>query len=61
MEDEHHAIFDCKAYDFIRNDFRELLDENPTVKQILNPGSKEMAEDVGKLLKHIEDTRKSLL
>ena len=61
VEDEHHAIFDCKAYDFIRNDFRELLDENPTVKQILNPGSKEMAEDVGKLLKHIEDTRKSLL
>ena len=61
VEDEHHAIFECKAYDYIRNDFRELLDENPTVKQILNPRSKEMAEDVGKFIKHIEEERKSLL
>ena len=61
VEDEHHAIFDCKAYDYIRNDYRKMLSENPTVKKILNPGNKELAEDVGRFLKHIEDERKSLL
>ena len=61
VEDEHHAIFVCKAYDYIRNDFRKMLSENSTVKQILNPGNKELAEEVGRFLKHIEDERKSLL
>jgi hypothetical protein len=61
VEDEHHVIFNCRAYDNIRNGYRGLLVENPSVKQILNPRSKEMAESVGLFLKHIEDERKSLI
>ena len=39
----------------------ELLESYPTVKQILNPKDREMAEKVGKLLKLIEEERKLLL
>ena len=61
MEDEEHAIFNCRAYDTIRDSFRDLLQQYPTVKQILNPKDKETAEKVGSLLKLIEAERKSLL
>ena len=61
VEDEHHAIYLCRAYNTIRTDYRELLEIYPTVKQILNPQSKEMAEKVGMLLKLIEGERKSLI
>ena len=61
LEDEQHAIYVCRAYNNIRNDYRDMLELYPSVKQILNPQSKEMAEKVGKMLKLIEDERKSLL
>ena len=61
IEDEHHAIFQCTAYDTIREEFKNLLQENPTVKKILNPTNKEMAEKVGKYLKLIENRRKELI
>ena len=61
IEDEHHAIFDCTAYDTIREEFKDLLLENPTVNDILNPTTKEMATEVGKYLKQIEDRREQLL
>ena len=61
VEDEHHAIFDCKAYDVIRREHQELLHQNPTVKHILNPKTKDLANDVGRYLKLIEDERKSLV
>ena len=61
LEDEHHAIYVCRAYDGIRNDYRDMLEMYPSVKQLLNPQSQEMAEKVGRLLKLIEDERKSLL
>ena len=61
VEDEKHVIYDCRAYNTLRNDYTELLETYPTVKQILNPKDKEMAEKVGMLLKLIEDERKSLI
>ena len=61
IEDEEHAIFNCRAYDTIRINFGDLLERHPTVKQILNPADKETAEKVGLLLKLIEAERKSLL
>ena len=61
VEDEHHAIFDCKAYDTIRTEYQDMLREFPTVKDILNPKTKEMANDVGRFLKLIEAERKLLI
>ena len=61
IEDEEHAIFNCRAYDTIRINFGALLERHTTVKQILNPADKETAEKVGLLLKLIEAERKSLL
>ena len=61
LEDEHHAIFDCSAYVSIREQYEDLLRDNPSVNEILNPKSKEMATSVGTYLKLIEAERKSLL
>ena len=61
IEDEQHAIYHCKAYDNIRREYRELIEENPTVKKFLNPKNKEMANRVGSYLKLIEDERRSLV
>ena len=61
IEDEKHAIFDCKAYDSIRSNYKKMLEENPSVKHILNPKSRELADNVGMYLKLIENERKSLI
>ena len=61
VEDEQHAIYHCRAYNTIRNDYIEFLDLYPTVKQFLNPLNIEMAEKAGMLLKLIEEKRKSLI
>ena len=55
-----HAIFVCRAYCTIRNNYKKMLEENPSVKLILNPKKTEMANNVGMYLKLIEDERKSL-
>ena len=61
VEDEQHAIFDCSAYDSIREQFEDLLEEHPTVNNFLNPTTKETATEVGKYLKLLEERRKELL
>ena len=61
IEDETHAIFNCRAYNTIRNNLGDLLQRFSTTKQILNPPDKETAEKVGLFLKLIEAERKSLL
>ena len=57
VEDEQHVFFSCRAYNSIRTQFTTLLAENPTPRDLLNPTSKEMAEEVGLFLKLIEDQR----
>ncbi len=37
LEDENHAIFHCKAHDFIRVSFVEYLSENSSVMKFLDP------------------------
>ena len=61
IEDEIHAIFHCKAYIEIREQFNELLPSNPTIKEILNPADKNTAIKVGNLLKLIVKRRESLM
>ena len=61
IEDEHHAIFDCKAYNHIRDDYRTMLEDHPSIQHILNPKSEETATQVGMFLKLIEAERYSLL
>ena len=60
IEDETHAIFNCRAYNTIRNNLGDLLQRFSTTKQILNPPDKETAEKVGLFLKLIEAERKSM-
>ena len=61
IEDEHHAIFNCKAYNHIRDDYRTMLEDHPSIQHILNPKSEETATQVGMFLKLIEAERYSLL
>ena len=37
LEDEEHALYRCEAYEEIRSDNQELLEENQTLKELLNP------------------------
>ena len=60
VEDEEHVIFNCRAYNTIRTQFTELLEENRTIQDILNPRSKEMAEEVGLMIKLIEERRRDI-
>ena len=60
VEDEEHVIFNCRAYNTIRTQFAELLEENRTIQDILNPKSKEMAEQVGLMIKLIEEQRRDI-
>ena len=61
LEDEAHAIYDCCAYDSIRLDYMNLLQENATVKEFLNPRDLHMLITVGNFLKFIEEKRNLLL
>ena len=61
IEDESHVIFRCRAYEGQRNRFTSLLAENPDIKSLLNPQTKETATEVGKLLKAIEQLRNEIL
>ena len=60
VEDEEHALFNCEAYDSLRIGREELL-SNRSIKELLCPKDKDMAYNVGCLLKDIEERRKSLL
>ena len=57
VEDEPHILFRCSAYNSIRTQFIVLLEQNSTIHDLLNPTSREMAEEVGLFLKLIEDQR----
>ena len=61
LEDEEHALFHCDEYEEIRRNNRELLEENQTLKELLNPKDKETAYSLGCYLKEIEERRKSLV
>ena len=61
LEDEKHAIYVCDAYKEIRNNHKELLQANPSVKQLLNPKDKDTAYKLGCLLKQIEERRQALV
>ena len=60
LEDEEHVIFNCRAYENIRTQFSDLLEEHTTTRDILNPQNKETAERVGLMLKLIEDRRNDI-
>ena len=60
VEDEDHVIFNCRAYEDIRGQFTDLLERNPTTRDLLNPKSKEDAEKAGLILKLIEDKRNDI-
>ena len=61
LEDENHAIFICDAYKELRNDNKELLEANASVKDLLNPKDKDTAYKLGCFLKQIEERRQSLV
>ena len=59
VEDEVHALFDCKAYNNLRLGREDLLSTR-SIKDLLCPKDKDRAYGVGCLLKDIEEQRKSL-
>ena len=61
LEDENHAIFICDGYKELRNDNKELLEANASVKDLLNPKDKDTAYKLGCFLKQIEERRQSLV
>ena len=61
LEDEEHALFVCDAYQEIRTNYRQLLEHNTSVKELLNPKDNDAAYSLGCLLKEIEDRRQSLV
>ena len=61
LGDEEHAIFVCRAYTSIRTQFKDLLNENKSIRGVLNPKDRSTAEQVGLMLKLIEERRKKLL
>ena len=54
LEDEHHAIFICPSFDFIRQDHQTLLEKYSSVRAILNPSPEDIYE-VAKLLSEIDN------
>ena len=57
VEDESHALFDCRAHASIRDNYRELLNEYPSTAEILNP-KKEI--DIIRISKYIREIEKNM-
>ena len=55
MEDEKHALFTCKAHEWIRFQHRKILEKYTNVTDLLSPVSVEEAIAVAKYLKGIEN------
>ena len=60
IEDEHHAIFDCTAHNFIRTDYEEHININNTVAKMLNPQSHQEVKRVAEYLRKIEKNMEEL-
>ena len=58
LEDEHHAIFTCPSFDFIRQDHPNLLEKYSSVGAILNPCPGDIYE-VAKFLSEIDNVLKN--
>ena len=54
LEDEHHAIYACPSFTFIRQNFVDLLEKYPSVITILNPDPDDIY-DVASLLAEIDE------
>ena len=60
LEDENHALFLCRAHDWIRFQHRQTLEKYTNVTDILHPKSVEDANAIAKYLKDIEDNMAKL-
>ena len=60
VEDEHHAIYDCTAHNFIRPEYEDLLSTNNTVAKMLNPQSHQVVKLVAGYLRKIEQNMEDL-
>ena len=57
LEDETHALFICKANQFIRQQFQNLIIKYPSLETILNPSNIHDAEKIAKYIRDIEKNR----
>ena len=60
VEDEYHALYICRAHQFIRNKYSNLLNSQTSVGNLLNPQSIEMIKNVARYLEEIENNMKIL-
>ena len=57
VEDEHHAIFQCRLYNQVRSKFPHIFNKPQNVKSFLNPKSKDKLYDIANILLEIEKIR----
>ena len=55
-----HALFKCKAHEFIRYRYIEVLEKYESVGKLLNPQSLQDIRLLGKYLREIEGNMKKL-
>ena len=55
VEDEEHVLFECPAYQNIRNNNQTFFNDRSSVRMILNPDSQELVTVTGKILLKIEE------
>ena len=61
VEDESHAIFDCRAHRLIRDRYCNSLGlQSRDIKHLFNPGTVDDAKNLAAFLDEIEDNMKDL-
>ena len=61
VEDEAHALFECRAHRLIRDRYKHLFDgDNKEIQQLLNPTSVADAISLAVYLEEIEENMKEL-
>ena len=58
IDDERHALFECKAHRLVRQQYTELLQTHNDVMKMLNPTSIEEATKVANYFSAIEENMK---
>ena len=54
VEDENHALFECRLYNQVRLKYRHIFEIPHNVKSFLNPKSKDILYDIANILFEIE-------
>ena len=57
VEDENHALFECRLYNQVRSKYSHIFDTPQNVKSFLNPKTKDKLYDIANILFEMEKIR----